>query len=82
LIWRVSVARFEFADARAERLPPREALSKLPACPRFFMLSHPAHAALDLAPKNWVKTRQRLIAEGRLKYIDLARATGSRLAFR
>lgn len=44
--------------------------------------TYPAHAVLDLSPKNWVATRQRLIAEGRLKYIDMARLFGSRLAFR
>ena len=44
--------------------------------------TYPAHAVLDLSPKNWVATRQRLIAEGRLKYIDLARLFGSTLAFR
>ena len=37
---------------------------------------------LDLSPKNWVATRQRLIAEGRLKYLDLAKIAGSRIAFR
>jgi len=44
--------------------------------------TYPTRAVLDLAPKNWVKTRQRLIAEGRLKYIDLAALAGSRLKFR
>lgn len=44
--------------------------------------SYPARAVLDLAPANWIKTRQRLIAEGRLKYIDLAGLTGARLKFR
>ena len=44
--------------------------------------SWPANAVLDLAPKNWVATRQKLIAEGRLKYLDLARLVGSRLTFR
>ncbi|XXY44997.1 IS66 family transposase [Sorangium sp. So ce269] len=44
--------------------------------------SYPLSRILDLSPKNWVATRQRLIAEGRLKYLDLARITGSRLAFR
>jgi transposase len=44
--------------------------------------SWPAHRALELTPKHWIDTRQRLIAEGRLSYIDLARATGSRLTFR
>jgi hypothetical protein len=44
--------------------------------------SYPARAVLDLAPVNWIKTRQRLIAEGRLKYIDLAGLTGARLKFR
>lgn len=44
--------------------------------------SYPLGRALDLSPKNWVATRQRLIAEGRLKYLDLARITGSRLFFR
>lgn len=37
---------------------------------------------LELSPKNWVATRQRLIAEGRLKYLDLARIAGSKLTFR
>jgi len=44
--------------------------------------SWPAHRALELTPKHWIETRQRLIAEGRLCYLDLARVTGSRLAFR
>ena len=44
--------------------------------------SWPAKRALELAPKHWIDTRQRLIAEGRLSYIDLARVTGSRLTFR
>jgi hypothetical protein len=44
--------------------------------------SYPLHQILDLSPKNWVATRKRLIVEGRLKYIDLARITGSQLAFR
>ena len=44
--------------------------------------SYPLGRILDLSPKNWVATRQRLIAEGRLKYLDLARVTGSRLVFR
>jgi transposase len=44
--------------------------------------SWPASRALELAPKHWINTRQRLIAEGRLSYIDLARVTGSRLTFR
>jgi hypothetical protein len=44
--------------------------------------SYPLSRVLDLSPKNWVATRKRLIAEGRLKYLDLARITGSRLVFR
>lgn len=44
--------------------------------------SWPASRALELAPKHWIATRQRLIAEGRLIYIDIARVTGSRLTFR
>jgi len=44
--------------------------------------SWPANRALELAPKHWIDTRQRLIADGRLSYIDLARVTGSRLSFR
>ncbi|MGK4002732.1 hypothetical protein WMF31_08925 [Sorangium sp. So ce1036] len=44
--------------------------------------SYPLSRILDLSPKNWVATRQRLIAEGRLKYLDLARITGSRLVLR
>lgn len=44
--------------------------------------TYPARDVLDLSPKNWVATRQRLIAQGRLKYIDLARLFGSNLAFR
>jgi hypothetical protein len=41
--------------------------------------SWPVHRMLELTPKHWVGTRQRLIAEGRLKYIDLAAIAGSRL---
>jgi hypothetical protein len=44
--------------------------------------SWPAHRALELTPKHWIDTRQRLIAEGLLNYIDLAHVTGSRLTFR
>jgi hypothetical protein len=44
--------------------------------------SYPLSRALELSPKNWVATRTRLIAEGRLKYLDLARITGSTLVFR
>jgi transposase len=44
--------------------------------------SYPLSRILDLSPKNWVATRTRLIAEGRLKYLDLARLTGSKLVFR
>jgi transposase len=44
--------------------------------------SYPLSRVLDLSPKNWVVTRTRLIAEGRLKYLDLARLTGSKLVFR
>jgi hypothetical protein len=43
---------------------------------------YPARRVMDLAPANWVETRRRLIEAGQLKYIDLARITGSRLAFR
>jgi hypothetical protein len=43
---------------------------------------YPARRVMDLAPANWVETRRRLIESGQLKYIDLARITGSRLAFR
>jgi len=44
--------------------------------------SWPLTRMLELSPKNWVATRQRLIAEGRLSYIDLAHVTGSRIASR
>lgn len=37
---------------------------------------------LELSPNNWVETRKRLIAEGRLKYLDIAAISGSRLVFR
>jgi hypothetical protein len=37
---------------------------------------------LELSPKNWVATRQRLIAEGRLRYLDLAKIAGSRITLR
>lgn len=43
---------------------------------------YPMRQVLDLAPCNRVQTRQRLIEAGRLKYIDLAKITGSRLTFR
>jgi hypothetical protein len=43
---------------------------------------YPARRVLELAPVNWVQTRRRLIEAGQLRYIDLARVTGSRLAFR
>ncbi len=44
--------------------------------------SWPRSRILELSPKHWVETRQRLIAEGRLKYIDLALVAGSRLTYR
>ncbi|WP_437312164.1 hypothetical protein [Sorangium sp. So ce388] len=37
--------------------------------------SYPLQRILDLSPKRWVAMRQCLIAEGRLKYLDLARIT-------
>ncbi|MCU0693413.1 MAG: IS66 family transposase [Polyangiaceae bacterium] len=40
---------------------------------------YPIQRMLDLSPKNWVATRRRLIEQGSLKYIDLARVLGSRL---
>jgi hypothetical protein len=43
---------------------------------------YPARRVMELAPANWVQTRRRLIEAGQLRYIDLARITGSRLAFR
>jgi len=43
---------------------------------------YPKKRVMDLAPENWGKTRRALIEAGQLKYIDLARVTGSRLAFR
>jgi hypothetical protein len=43
--------------------------------------SWPVRRMLELTPKHWVGTRQRLIAEGRLKYIDLAAISGSRLTY-
>ena len=42
---------------------------------------HPAHLALELAPNRWVQTRCCLMEAGQLKDIDLARVTGSGLAF-
>ena len=39
-------------------------------------------APLDLSPKNWVATRQRLIAEGSLRYLDLAKFTEAELRSR
>jgi len=44
--------------------------------------SWPRSRILELSPKHWVETRQRLIDEGRLKYIDLALAAGSRFSYR
>jgi hypothetical protein len=44
--------------------------------------SWPASRVIELSPKYWVQTRQRLIREGRLRYIDLGAITGSRLRFR
>lgn len=44
--------------------------------------SYPANRVLDLSPDNWLETRARLIADGRLKYLDFARATGSALSLR
>jgi hypothetical protein len=41
--------------------------------------SYPLQRILDLSPKSWVATRRRLIEQGSLKYIDLARILGSRL---
>lgn len=42
----------------------------------------PADRMLELSPEFWVRTRVQLIREGRLRYIDLARLSGSNLAFR
>jgi hypothetical protein len=39
-------------------------------------------APLDLSPKNWVATRQRLIAEGSLRYLDLTKFTEAELRTR
>ncbi len=44
--------------------------------------SWPLSRILELSPKNWVATRQRLIAEGRLTYLDFARIAGSQIALR
>jgi len=44
--------------------------------------TYPLKSVLDLSPKYWIATRQRLIAEGRLRYIDLAALFGSKLSFR
>jgi transposase len=44
--------------------------------------SWPRSRVLELSPKFWVETRQRLIRDGALRYIDLARITGSQLVFR
>jgi transposase len=44
--------------------------------------SYPVKRVLELAPENWLETRQRLITDGTLKYFDLARATGCALTFR
>ncbi len=44
--------------------------------------SWPVSRMLELSPKNWVATRQRLIADGRLTYLDLARIAGARIALR
>jgi len=44
--------------------------------------SWPVNNVLALSPKNWLATRQRLIAEGRLTYLDLAKISGSRLSLR
>jgi hypothetical protein len=43
---------------------------------------YPVRRVLELAPNRWVETRSRLIEAGQLRYIDLARVTGSGLAFR
>lgn len=44
--------------------------------------SYPVNRVLELAPESWLETRKRLIDEGRLKYLDIARVTGSALSFR
>ena len=44
--------------------------------------NYPVRDILDLAPKNWVATRQRLIAEGSLRYLDLAKFTEAELRSR
>jgi len=43
---------------------------------------YPVRSVLDLSPENWLATRQRLIADGRLAYLDFARITGCNLTFR
>ena len=44
--------------------------------------NYPVRDILDLSPKNWVATRQRLIAEGSLRYLDLAKFTEAELRSR
>ena len=44
--------------------------------------NYPVRDILDLSPKNWIATRQRLIAEGSLRYLDLAKFTEAELRSR
>ena len=66
------------ASCDPHRLDPefylQEVLTVAPTWPR--------SRALELSPKYWVQTGQQLIRDGLLRYIDLARITGSKLMFR
>lgn len=66
------------ASAELHGLDPelylQEVLTVLPA--------YPVRRVLELSPENWLATRERLLSEGHLAYLDLARISGSRLRFR
>ena len=44
--------------------------------------SWPVSRALELAPARWLDTRRQLLAAGHLRYLDIARATGTQLRLR
>jgi hypothetical protein len=84
---------FMFSDEHAEHTCAL--ISLLASCdqhgldPEFYLQevltvapSWPRSRVLELSPKYWLQTRQHLIRNGSLRYIDLAQISGSKLVFR
>ncbi|HNZ23525.1 MAG TPA: hypothetical protein PKL24_15380 [Polyangiaceae bacterium] len=70
-----STANLSSLVARAEQhgLAPEFSLQEILT----MIGEYPARQVLELAPNRWVETRSRFIEAGQLRYIDLARVTGS-----